>query len=130
MSIDVTSLRGALHPVAPAADRVAAPAAPAKPAAAFADVLEIETARANREARRAGEIPATVWEEVEAANRLFDELQADGRRIVFDDGRLNGRLVISLCDLDGRVLRSVAPGELVGTPPLSADTARLNGGAA
>ena len=58
------------------------------------------------------------WATADAPERLLE------RRF------LNGRLVISLCDLDGRVLRSVAPGELVGTPPLSADTARLNGGAA
>lgn len=132
MSFDVTPLRAALHPVQTASDRLPPPPAPVKGPgfAPFADVLHLETARANREARRVGEIPTDVWEEVEAANRLFDELQADGRRVVFDDGRLSGRVVISLCDLEGRVLRSVTPGELVGTPPLSADAARREGGAA
>lgn len=138
MSFDVTPLRAALHPVPAAPDGPPAPDAPDPPPAPpagsafapFADVLQLETARANREARRAGEIPADVWEEVEAANRLFDELRADGRRLVFDDGRLSGRVVISLCDLEGRVLRSVTPGELVGVPSLSAATTRLEDGAA
>lgn len=136
MSFDVTPLRAALYPVPMTANERTPPPAPpvARPQAAtppaFADVLHFETARANRESRRAGEIPSDVWEEVEAANRLFDELQADGRRVVFDNGRLNGRLVISLCDLEGRVLRAVTPTELVGRPPLSTDTARLEGGAA
>jgi len=139
MSLDVTPPRAALYPVPAMADPMPASAAPvtaggdpdvAADGFAFGDVLELATARANRDARRAGEIPTAVWEEVEAANRLFDELEADGRRIVFDDGRLTGRLVISLCDLEGRVLRAVTPGELVGAPPLSADSAHREGGAA
>lgn len=66
-------------------------------------------------------MPVDVWAEVEAANRLFEDLAADGRRIVFDDGHLDGRLVISLCDLEGRVLRAVSPSELPG-PALGAST--------
>lgn len=87
----------------------------------LAQVYDLAAARERRAARQAAEvaptredeIPADVWAEVEAANRLFEDLQSDGRRIVFDDGHLDGRLVIALCDLEGRVLRAVAPGEVV-----------------
>lgn len=90
----------------------------------LAQVHDLGAARARRAAREATPVPvdadpmpSDVWAEVEAANRLFEELQADGRRIVFDDGHLDGRLVIALCDLEGRVLRSVGPGELLAAPP-------------
>lgn len=88
----------------------------------LAQVHDLAAARERRTARQAAtpeveSIPLDVWAEVEAANRLFEELQADGRQIVFDDGHLDGRLVIALCDLEGRVLRSVAPVEVLGVPP-------------
>ncbi len=88
----------------------------------LAQVHDLGAARERRAARDAvpaavDPMPSDVWAEVEAANRLFEELAADGRRIVFDDGHLDGRLVIALCDLEGRVLRSVGPGELLGTSP-------------
>lgn len=92
-----------------------------------AQVYDLEAARMRRDARRAGEIPAHVWAEVEAANRLFEDLHDDGRRLVFDD-RLDGRTVISLCDLGGRVLRSVTPGEVVDVPAVA--LAPVHGGAA
>lgn len=127
MSFEVPPLPAALPP--PPGGRVPGPdRGPGQPA--FAKVLELETARAKRDARVAGEIPKDVWMEVEAANKLFEELQAEGQQIVFDDGRLHGRLVISLCDLQGRVLRAVTPTEIVGTPPPPADSAQLEGGAA
>ena len=94
-----------------------------------ARVYDLAAARERRERRLAGEIPAEVWAEVEAANRLFDELEAEGRRIVFDDSRLDGRLVVSLCDMEGRVLRLVPPIEAVGGAAVD-DAALRDGGAA
>jgi len=94
-----------------------------------AQVYELEVARARRNARLAGQVPADVWAEVEAANRLFEELEGEGQHVVFDDGRLDGRTVIKLCDLEGRVLREVSATEVVGTPAVAAIT-RIRGGAA
>ncbi len=83
------------------------------PEAPGARVYDFEQARARRDAARAEAIPSDVWAEVEAANRLFEELEASGRRVVLDDERLDGRLVIALCDLEGRMLRAVPPADLV-----------------
>lgn len=95
----------------------------------LASVYDLAAARERRERRLAGEIPAEVWAEVEAANRLFEDLESEGRRIVFDDTRLDGRLVVSLCDLEGRILRLVDPDEVV-AGPVAVPEARDEGGAA
>ncbi|WP_372788445.1 hypothetical protein [Paraconexibacter sp.] len=81
-----------------------------------AQVFQLDAARARRDARRAGQIPGEVWAEVQAANALFEELRSQGQHVVFDDGRLNGSTVIALCDLEGRMLREVSAGEVVGSP--------------
>lgn len=78
-----------------------------------ARIYDFASAQARREERRAGAIPADVWAEVEAANLLFEELEQSGRRVMLDDERLDGRLVIALCDLEGRLLRSVPAADLV-----------------
>ncbi len=94
-----------------------------------AQVFQLDAARARREARRAGEMPAEVWAEVQAANRLFEDLRAEGQQVVFDDGRLDGTTVIALCDLEGRMLRAVTAREIVGDPaPVT--PLRVRGGAA
>lgn len=90
------------------------------PEATGAVIYDFAQAHARREAVRADSIPADVWAEVEAANRLFEELEASGRRVVLDDDRLDGRLVIALCDLEGRMLRSVPPADLVAGDVLEA----------
>lgn len=73
----------------------------------FARVYELEEARV----RRAHEIPPLagdripddVWDEVDAAARLFEELRADGRQMMFDTDRLSGRVVASLLEEDGSI---------------------------
>lgn len=81
--------------------------APRTGATTFARVYELEEARARREADQppiAGDrIPDEVWEEVDAAARLFEQLQADGRRMMFDTDRLTGRVVASLLEADGSI---------------------------
>jgi hypothetical protein len=90
-------------------DSTGRPGGPEKPAAAgaFARVYELEEARRRRDVPIlpiAGDrIPAEVWDEVDAAARLFDKLQAEGRRVVFDTDRLTGRVVASLLESDGAV---------------------------
>jgi hypothetical protein len=84
--------------------RTSGPDRPA-PTNAFARVYELEEARRRREVPimpMAGDrIPDEVWDEVDAAARLFDRLHAEGRRVVFDTDRLSGKVVASLLDADG-----------------------------
>lgn len=101
---------------------------------AFAHVYELEEARRRRDAQilpMAGDrIPDEVWDEVEAAARLFDRLHAEGRRVVFDTDRLSGRVVASLLDADGgsqvmplREAVDPAAGRPAPTPPPTLDGA-------
>jgi hypothetical protein len=81
--------------------------APKTTAANFARVYELEEARARRQSDQpaiAGDrIPAEVWDEVDAAARLFDQLHAEGRRMMFDTDRLSGKVVASLLEADGSI---------------------------
>jgi len=65
----------------------------------FGKVYDIETARRARSAR----IPFAVREEMEAADALFEELGGQGLQVRFS--QLGGRVVASLCDADGDVIR-------------------------
>jgi hypothetical protein len=67
-----------------------------------------------------GEIPAgpppEVLEAMDAAGRVARELHATGRELRFtppshEDG--DGRVRVEVCDLDGNVLRTIPPSELV-----------------
>lgn len=75
------------------------------PGTAFARVYELEEARRRRDVNiqpmPGDRIPDEVWDEVDAAARLFDRLHAEGSRVVFDTDRLSGRVVASLLDSDG-----------------------------
>jgi hypothetical protein len=101
MNFDV---RGPGEPGAYDATQRPAPA-PRPSAAGFARVYELQEARARRAADQppiAGDrIPAEVWDEVDAAARLVEQLHAEGRRVMFDSDRLNGRVVASLLEPDG-----------------------------
>jgi hypothetical protein len=79
--------------------------------AGFGKVYEIETARRARGAR----IPDSVYEEMEAADALFEDLQAEGRQIRFT--QIGGRVVATLCDLDGSVVRPLGLRDVVGMGP-------------
>jgi hypothetical protein len=70
--------------------------------ASFGKVYEIETARRARGAR----VPVSVFEEMEAADALFEQLHDEGRQIRFT--RIDGRVVAALCDLDGKVVRPLS----------------------
>ena len=61
------------------------------------------------------EIPDHVWDEVEAASRLWHELRAQDREVRFDTHAVTGRVVASLCDLDGGVVRPLPLRETFGT---------------
>lgn len=97
----------------------------------FARVYELEEARRRRDVGigpMAGDrIPDDVWQEVEAASRLFDQLKSEGRQVMFDNDRLTGKVVASLLDSDGAVSnvplsRAVDP---AATPPIAANPASV-----
>jgi hypothetical protein len=53
------------------------------------------------------QIPEEVWDDISRAGQLADDLHAEGRAVRFDTHHLTGRIVASLCDLDGNVVRPV-----------------------
>lgn len=90
----------------------------------FARVFELAAAREARPlpAAASESIPAEVWAEVDRAHRLADDLAARGQEVRFDVHRLSGRVVATLCERDGSVVRPLALTDLV--PP--APDARLD----
>ena len=69
-----------------------------------ASPVVVELASRRRAESDVPEIPDTVWDEVEAASRLWRELRAQGREVRFDADAATGRVVPSLCDLNGGVV--------------------------
>lgn len=74
----------------------------------FGKVYEIETARRARGAR----IPLDVVEEMEAAAGLYERLHAEDRQVRY--AQHGGRVVATLCDLDGNVVRPLSLREAIG----------------
>jgi hypothetical protein len=91
------------------------PAKPAQvdaPGASFAEVVDLAS---RREAEiDTPDIPDHVWNEVEAASRLWQELRARDREVRFDTDAVTGRVAASLCDLDGGVVRPLPLRETFG----------------
>ena len=73
----------------------------------FGKVHQIETARRARQAR----IPFSVYEEMEAAHALFEQLEDQGLQVRFS--QLGGRIAASLCDREGNVLRPLSLREAI-----------------
>jgi hypothetical protein len=82
----------------------------------FARVFDLAEARRQR-MTRADRIPAEVWDDIDRAGELADDLATRGHQVRFDTHRLTGRVVASLCDLDGRFLRPVSLRDVLGTEP-------------
>jgi hypothetical protein len=81
----------------------------------FARVIDLADARRKR-MTGPDRIPDAVWEDITRAGELADDLAARGQQVRFDTHRLTGRVVASLCDSDGRIMRPVALGEVLGRP--------------
>jgi hypothetical protein len=79
----------------------------------FAEVVDLASRR--QAEIDTPEIPDHVWDEVEAASRLWNELRAQDREVRFDTHAVTGRVVASLCDLDGGVVRPLPLRETFGT---------------
>jgi hypothetical protein len=71
----------------------------------FARVYELEEARMRPDVPPTppaeDRIPDEVWDQVDAAARLVESLEAEGKRMMFDTDRLSGRVVASLLHPDG-----------------------------
>ncbi len=96
----------------------------ADPAAAgeFARVFDIAEAR-RRRMTGPDRIPDEVWDDITRAAQLADDLSARGQSVRFDTHRLTQRVVATLVDDHGRVLRPVALGEIFGSPDHDPDPA-------
>jgi FlaG protein len=55
--------------------------------------------------------PASVWQEVDHAARVAQQLHASGRQLHFSSDEASGRVVIEVRDLDGNVIRRIPPSE-------------------
>ena len=109
------------RPIAENAARTAKPAQPPPQDGSFAEVVDIAS---RREASvDVPEIPDQVWDEVEAASQLWHELRGRGREVRFDTDAVTGRVVVSLCDLDGRVVRPLPLRQTPGPDDLGPRTA-------
>jgi hypothetical protein len=108
--------RGALpSPVGPTAPRGTG-------AGDFARVFDLADARRKR-MTGPDRIPDAVWEDITRAGQLADDLADRGQQVRFDTHRLTGRVVANLCDADGRVMRPVSLGEVLGQPDPDPDPA-------
>jgi hypothetical protein len=58
---------------------------------------------------------------MDAAAAMFDELQDEDRQVRF--AQVGGRVVATLCDLDGNVVRPLSLSEAIGMGHLGPETA-------
>jgi hypothetical protein len=91
---------------------VAKPAQVAPQGTSFAEVVDLASRR--QAELETPEIPDHVWDEVEAASQLWQELRAQDREVRFETHAVTGRVVASLCDLDGGVVRPLPLRETFG----------------
>ena len=82
----------------------------------FARVFDLAEAR-KRRMTGPDRIPDEVWDDITRAGQLADDLSSQGQHVRFDTHRLTNRVVASLVDEDGRVLRPVGLGEIFGSEP-------------
>jgi uncharacterized FlaG/YvyC family protein len=59
------------------------------------------------------EVPQEVRRELDAAARRVDDLAAVNRQLDFRTDPCSGRLVVSVRDIDGVLIRLIAPAEAV-----------------
>jgi hypothetical protein len=69
-------------------------------------------------------IPAEVWDQVDAAARLAENLHADGRAVRFDVHKLDGGVVASLVDENGGFMRPLLLDDVVDVGKLTNEIAK------
>jgi hypothetical protein len=82
----------------------------------FARVFDLADAR-RRRMTGPDRIPDEVWDDISRAGQLAEDLSERGQHVRFDTHRLTNRVVASLVDDEGRVLRPVDLGEIFGAEP-------------
>ena len=105
MNFDVQPLTRSF--AAPSVDRSSSPAG--RTAGRFSDTIDGVTPP----------IPPEVWDQVDAAARLAEELHAQGRGVRFDVHKLDGDVVASLVDEDGAMLRPLLLGDVIDVDKLA-----------
>jgi hypothetical protein len=118
MDFDATTRIGRATPSHP----LTGTPAPAAQTGEFARVFDLAEARRKRMTGPEG-IPDEVWADIARAGELADDLAARGQQVRFESHRLTGRLVVSLCDTDGRRLRPLSLHEVLGSEPDPASAA-------
>jgi hypothetical protein len=111
--MDIDATRGIGHGAVP---RPARRAEEAPATGEFARVFDLAAAR-RRRMTGPDRIPDEVWDDISRAGQLAEDLSERGQHVRFDTHRLTNRVVASLVDDEGRLLRPVALGELFGTEP-------------
>jgi hypothetical protein len=76
----------------------------------FAAVYDLSAKRAQLSRPQ---IPEEIWDEVDAASRSADEMSRSGHALRFDVHRIDGRVMASLCNSDGEVVRPVSLSEVL-----------------
>jgi hypothetical protein len=112
--MDIDATKGTGGPTRAHSEPVRADKAPAT--GEFAQVLDLADAR-KRRMTGPDRIPDEVWDDITRAAQLADDLSAHGHSVRFDTHRLTNRVVASLVDNDGRMLRPVDLGEIFGSEP-------------
>jgi hypothetical protein len=113
IDMDIDATRGIGQGAAP---RPAQRADDAPVTGEFARVFDLAEAR-RRRMTGPDRIPEEVWDDITRAGELAEDLSARGQHVRFDTHRLTNRVVASLVDEDGRVLRPVGLDEIFGTEP-------------
>jgi len=111
--MDIDATRGIGSGASP---RPAQRAAEAPVTGDFARVFDLAEAR-RRRMTGPDRIPDEVWDDISRAGQLADDLSERGQHVRFDTHRLTNRVVASLVDDEGRVLRPVDLGEIFGSEP-------------
>jgi len=57
--------------------------------------------------------PKRIWREVDEAALVWEDLQAQGCELHFEVDEQSGRLVIEMRELDGEVVGTLSPSEVV-----------------
>ncbi len=95
-------------------ERQPQPTTSATPApAGFGQVFDLAVARAKRAETSPPPIPTSVWDEMDAASRLYDALAAQGHELRFETGAPGEGVRAELRLVDGEAVRPVSLSEAI-----------------
>ncbi len=79
----------------------------------FGQVFDLAVARAKRAETTPPPIPSSLWDEMDAASRLFDALAAQGHELRFETGAPGEAVRAQLRVVDGETVREVSLSEAI-----------------